>query len=179
MRYTRARHGYGRTRSASRTPRQSGATPERDSSERSAAAARRAPCKLPLRTYFLRRGRRYAIAGHNGCCQLGRLDLDHGSGLREVQYVAGALCDQRPLFLGERRKQVKHERIGIAAQFCDNKRHPVCHQAGNEMHVAGQAIELGPNVLSILMRHGRRFRIDLVEARRAGVGSETTDSSAE
>ena len=36
----------------------------------------------------------------------------------------------------------------------------------------------GPNLLSILRRHGRRFRIDLAEARRAGVGGETTTDTS-
>jgi hypothetical protein len=43
-------------------------------------------------------------------------------------------------------------RFGIAAQFCDDKRHSVRHQTGDEMHVPGQAIELGDDHRTLALR---------------------------
>jgi hypothetical protein len=40
---------------------------------------------------------------------------------------------------------MQHEGIGISAEFGDNERNPLHHQAGNEGDVAGQAIVLGHN----------------------------------
>jgi len=54
-----------------------------------------------------------------------------------------AFGDQPPLLLGERRIEVQHERVGVAPQFGDDERHPLRHQAGDERHVAREAVELG------------------------------------
>jgi hypothetical protein len=65
------------------------------------------------------------------------------AGLCGLQCFACAPRDQRPLFLGERSVEMQHERIGVAAKLCDDERHLVRHQAGNEMHIARQAVKLG------------------------------------
>ena len=57
--------------------------------------------------------------------------------------VLGTLGDQPALLLGERCVDVQHERIGVGAELGDDERRPVRHQPGDEMHVAGQPIELG------------------------------------
>src|SRR4029077_17543189 len=36
---------------------------------------------------------------------------------------------------------VQHERIDVASQGCNDERHALCHQAGDEMHVTAQSIE--------------------------------------
>ena len=38
---------------------------------------------------------------------------------------------------------MQHERVGISAELGDNEGNPVRHQAADEMHVTGQAVELG------------------------------------
>ena len=38
---------------------------------------------------------------------------------------------------------MQHERVGIGAEFGDDERHSLNHQAGDEGNVARQAIELG------------------------------------
>jgi hypothetical protein len=38
---------------------------------------------------------------------------------------------------------VQHKRIDIAAQLRDDKGHLVCHKPGDEVHVAGQPVQLG------------------------------------
>ena len=48
----------------------------------------------------------------------------------------------RPFLLGERGVQVEHERVRVSAQLGDNERHAVAHQAADEMHVAGEPVEL-------------------------------------
>jgi hypothetical protein len=40
---------------------------------------------------------------------------------------------------------VQHEGIGISAQFCDDEGRSVCHQTGDEMHIAGKPVQLGDN----------------------------------
>ncbi len=40
---------------------------------------------------------------------------------------------------------MQHERVGISAEFCDDERHPLHHQSGNEGDIARKAIELGHN----------------------------------
>jgi hypothetical protein len=46
-------------------------------------------------------------------------------------------------------EDVQDGRIDVCAQFWDDERHPVCHQSGNKMHVARQAIELANDQLSV------------------------------
>ena len=53
------------------------------------------------------------------------------------------LRDQPPLLLGESSVQVQHERVCIRAQFGDDERNPLRHEAGNERDVAGEPVELG------------------------------------
>jgi hypothetical protein len=38
---------------------------------------------------------------------------------------------------------VEHERVGVGTQLGDDERHLLRHQAAYEVHVTGQAIELG------------------------------------
>ena len=54
----------------------------------------------------------------------------------------GALRDQPPLLLGQRGVEVQHERIGVAAEFGDDERHALRHQAGDERDVARQPVQL-------------------------------------
>jgi hypothetical protein len=55
---------------------------------------------------------------------------------------ASPLGCQPALFLGQRGINVQHKWIGIGFEFGDDERGPVLHQAADEMHVAGQTIEL-------------------------------------
>ena len=38
---------------------------------------------------------------------------------------------------------MKRERVGIGTEFRDDERHPLGHQASNEGHVTGEAVQLG------------------------------------
>ena len=49
----------------------------------------------------------------------------------------------RSLLLCKRGEQVQDERVHIRAKLGDNEWHPLCHQAGDEMDVAAQTVELG------------------------------------
>ena len=70
---------------------------------------------------------------------------------------SGALRDLPPLLLGQRRVEVQHERIGIGAEFGDDERHALGHQAGNEGHVARKPVELGHQDRTLrLARCGQR-----------------------
>ena len=51
--------------------------------------------------------------------------------------------DQTSFFFGQRRVEVQHERIGIAAQLGNDERHALRHQTGHERDVAGEPVELG------------------------------------
>ena len=51
--------------------------------------------------------------------------------LCRLQCVAGALRDQRRLFLGQGRIQMQHERIGVGAEFGDDERDLVSHEAAD------------------------------------------------
>jgi hypothetical protein len=37
---------------------------------------------------------------------------------------------------------MEHERLGIAAEFCDDERDALGHQAGNERNIARQPVQL-------------------------------------
>jgi hypothetical protein len=52
-------------------------------------------------------------------------------------------CNHRSLLLCKRGEQVQDERVHIRAKLGDNEWHPLCHQAGDEMNVAAQTVELG------------------------------------
>ena len=69
-----------------------------------------------------------------GCGAVRRVRLHRRlSGSRIAELGAGGFLrckggpgtgrDQRPLFLGERRVKVQHERVGIGAEFGDDERH--------------------------------------------------------
>jgi TolB-like protein len=62
---------------------------------------------------------------------------------RRGEPLSGALGYQPALFLRERGINEQHERVGIGAEFGDNERGPVLHQAADEMHVAAEPVELG------------------------------------
>ena len=69
----------------------------------------------------------------------------------------GALRDQPPFLLGQRRVEVQHERVGIGAEFRDDEGDALRHQAGNEGDVAGEAVELGHHDRALcLARCGQR-----------------------
>ena len=55
----------------------------------------------------------------------------------------GSVPKLPPLLLGQSRVEMQHERIGVGAEFGDDEGHTLGHQAGNEGHVAREAIELG------------------------------------
>src|SRR4051812_38743232 len=50
--------------------------------------------------------------------------------------------NQPPFLLSERRIEVEHEGIGVAAEFSDNERHPLCHQPCHKCHITRQAVRL-------------------------------------
>ena len=54
-----------------------------------------------------------------------------------------ALADHLALALGEGGVKMQHERLDVRAQLGDDERDPMGHQAGNEMDVSAEAIELG------------------------------------
>jgi hypothetical protein len=67
-------------------------------------------------------------------------------------YAGGFLCPQRglgslsyqsALLFRQGSVQVKHERIGIPAEFGHDERHPLSHEAGNKGNVPGKPIQLG------------------------------------
>ena len=86
-----------------------------------------------------------------------RIAEHNTASLSGLQCLARTLRDQRPFLLGERRIEVQHERVGIGAQLGDHERHLVRHQAGDEMHIARQPVELrdGDGALA-LARLGER-----------------------
>ncbi len=51
--------------------------------------------------------------------------------------------DHRALLLGEGGVQMQQERLDVGTEIGDQKRRLVRHQAGNEMHVAREPVELG------------------------------------
>jgi hypothetical protein len=51
---------------------------------------------------------------------------------------------------------VQHERVGVGSEFGDDERHPLSHEAGDERHVAGQAIELGDDNGALAITCGRK-----------------------
>ena len=63
--------------------------------------------------------------------------------LRRRERRLRAPRDQGALFFGERGIEVQDERIDVRPQFGDEEGHAMRHQAGNEMHVARETIELG------------------------------------
>ena len=77
--------------------------------------------------------------------------------LREARAARGALRDLPALLLGQRGVEVQHEGIGIGSQLGNDEWHTLGHQAGNEGHVAREAIELGNQHRTLrLARCGQR-----------------------
>ena len=74
--------------------------------------------------------------------QIGAVAQQRALRLLPRQRRPGALADKRALFLGQGGVDVQHERIAVDAELSDDERHPVRHQAADEVHVAGQPIEL-------------------------------------
>jgi hypothetical protein len=64
--------------------------------------------------------------------------------LSGCQGFGSALADQRAFFLRQRREQVQDEGVNVWAEINDQKRHPVNHQARDEMNITGQPVQLGP-----------------------------------
>src|SRR4051812_13368514 len=60
------------------------------------------------------------------------------------------------LLLGQCREQVQHERIGVPAEFGDDERHALRHQARNERHVAGHRSSLATRTLHLAFRAAAR-----------------------
>jgi hypothetical protein len=58
--------------------------------------------------------------------------------------------NRRALLLGEGGVQVQQERLDVGAEIGDQKRRLVRHQAGNEMHVTREPVELGDGALARL-----------------------------
>jgi hypothetical protein len=76
---------------------------------------------------------------------------DLPAGFSGLHGGAGALADHPALFLGQCSVDVQHEWVGISPQLGHNEGHSMLHQAGNEMHVARQPIELGDDNRCILL----------------------------
>jgi hypothetical protein len=72
-----------------------------------------------------------------------------------LQGRARPFSDQPSLFFGDRCVQVEHERVYIDSQFGHDELNPVHHQAGNEMHVAGKAVELADDYWTPTFSGGR------------------------
>ena len=64
------------------------------------------------------------------------------TGLGSGERGTGPRRDHMTLLLGERRIDVKHERVSIGSKLGYDERHPLRHQPRNEGHVPRQAIEL-------------------------------------
>ena len=65
---------------------------------------------------------------------------------------------------------MQHERVRIGAKLGDDERHPLCHQAGDERHVAGQAAQLGHHHRGLAFAGLRQRRGELRPAVQ-GVGA--------
>ena len=94
---------------------------------------------------------RRCLAGAGRIAELGALQFARGEG------GSGAFRDLPPLLLGQCRVEVQHEGIGIRSEFGHDEWHALRHQAGNEGHVAREAIELGNKHRTLrLARCGQR-----------------------
>src|SRR5437764_13753741 len=71
--------------------------------------------------------------------ELGTLHLLAG------ERLAGPLRDELALLLGEAGVKVQDERIDVGAELRDHERHPVGHEAADEVHVSAQPVELRDN----------------------------------
>ena len=94
---------------------------------------------------------RSSLAGARWIAELRALQFARGEG------ALGALGDLTPLLLGQRGVEVQHEWISVRAELSHDEGHTLGHQAGNEGHVARQAIELGDKHRTLrLARCGQR-----------------------
>jgi hypothetical protein len=74
--------------------------------------------------------------------ELGASEL-YAASLGPCQRVPRLRCNHRSLLLCKRGEQMQDEGVHIRAKLGDNEWHPLCHQAGDEMNVAAQTVELG------------------------------------
>src|SRR5271169_3370798 len=104
--------------------------------------------------------RRVRLHGRLGRSRIAEL------GARSFLRCEGGLSpggNQSPLFLGERRVKMQHERVRVGAELGNDERHPLRHQPRNEMHVSGEAIEL--------RNYDRTFRLASLRKRAAELGT--------
>ena len=83
-------------------------------------------------------------SGHallRACMELGVTE-GHAARLRSREGLPGAGGDQGALLLGERGKQVQHERINVRAKLCDQEGHLVRHEPADEMNIAAEPVQL-------------------------------------
>ena len=78
--------------------------------------------------------------------------------------IPGAFRDHRALFLGQRRIDVQHEGVHVAAELRDDERDALGHQARNEVNIAAQAVELrhgdmGAELLGSTKRSGELWAL--------------------
>ena len=59
------------------------------------------------------------------------------------QGLRGAPADERALLLRQRGEQVQDEGVNVGAEISDQERHPMNHQARDEMYITGQPVQLG------------------------------------
>ena len=60
-----------------------------------------------------------------------------------MQREPRALADDAALAFCQRSEQVQQKRVGVGPELNGDERHLVHHEAGNKVHVAAQAVELG------------------------------------
>jgi hypothetical protein len=80
--------------------------------------------------------------GRRGVVGIARIAQLRSALLASGKGDAGSLRDLPPLLLGKRGVEMKHEWISIGAELCHYEGNSLGHQAGNEGHVAREAIEL-------------------------------------
>ena len=69
--------------------------------------------------------------------------MSSSTGFPRGEGSSGALRDQSPFLFGQRGVQVKHQGVGIGAEFRHDEGDALGHQAGNEGDIPGEAFELG------------------------------------
>jgi len=72
------------------------------------------------------------------------------------------LADKRAFFLRKRREQVQDEGVNVRAEISDQERHPMNHQARDEMNITGQPVQLGDcdrtTLLARFFKRGGKLR---------------------
>ena len=56
---------------------------------------------------------------------------------------------------------MQHEGVGVEAKLGDNERHSVRHEAGDEGHIAREAVELGDNYRALCLARASKSRRQL------------------